>query len=763
MGADLARMSIPFQLIRTIEQNSQLKDVDMTTRHLFVIDSGITNYQEVIRELPNESEWVLLDAQHDGVLQLRDILANHAQLDSLHILSHGTQGSFQLGNTALSSQNIERYADTLLRIGSCLNDGGDILLYGCDVGLGTAGALFVERLAQLTGADVAASANATGSPDLGGDWILEIQAGTVAAPALNRVSLAELLTANAAPTLTIDTAPPTIYEIEYNDLQGFATPFTSAAIGGLSGSNDVDWFSVRLDEFGLQAFSFDTSIMNFGLWTVSWYDSRMQVLSTRSSGPSNGAALATYEIPVSSAGTYYVQVRATDPGLYNGGLYTFSLSDVDPRTYKDTEADDAFAPRFGRLIGRDIDPGTTLTYGIETGTDHGSTVQARGAFGSLSVSKTNGLFTFTPEDGAIEGLKNEAIETFTMTVSDGTDITSATYALKIIGADDPTSFGGTTTGTVSGNGPTTAGGALTATDRDFGDAAIIGQQNTVGTYGRFSIGSSGNWSYELSISAMNVQALALGQTSTDTFSVSTAGGMTQNIVVTVRGTNAFITGSDDDDLLIGTSLDDQMVGLAGNDTLSGEDGNDRLDGGPGIDTARFDGLREHFQLAIASGRWSVQDLHGVEGLDQLTDIERLKFSDRKIALDLGPAEHAGQAVAVVGVLAPSLIKVPPAIGAILGLIDEGSSVLEVFQLAIDVGLVNEIAGAGTDTALAQMAFRNVTGGEADAAVTDWLVSFMDGRNANFSQAQFLATISGLEMNQSHINLVGLQQTGIEYV
>ena len=281
MGADLARMSIPFQLIRTIEQNSQLKDVDMTTRHLFVIDSGITNYQEVIRELPNESEWVLLDAQHDGVLQLRDILANHAQLDSLHILSHGTQGSFQLGNTALSSQNIERYADTLLRIGSCLNDGGDILLYGCDVGLGTAGALFVERLAQLTGADVAASANATGSPDLGGDWILEIQAGTVAAPALNRVSLAELLTANAAPTLTIDTAPPTIYEIEYNDLQGFATPFTSAAIGGLSGSNDVDWFSVRLDEFGLQAFSFDTSIMNFGLWTVSWYDSRMQVLSTR--------------------------------------------------------------------------------------------------------------------------------------------------------------------------------------------------------------------------------------------------------------------------------------------------------------------------------------------------------------------------------------------------------------------------------------------------------------------------------------------------
>jgi len=756
-------MGIQFQLIRTTEQNSTLKDVDMSTRHLFVIDSGIANPLEVIRELPIDSEWVLLDAQHDGILQLLDILANHAQLDSLHILSHGAQSSFRLGNTALSGQNIERYADALMRIGSCLNDGGDILLYGCDVGMGKEGASFVQRLAELTGADVAASSNATGSPDLGGDWILEIHAGAVEATALNGASSAAFLTANTAPTLSIDTAPPTTYEIEYNDINGFATPFTSAAIGGLLGSNDVDWFSVRLEELGLQAFSFDTSTMNFGLWTVSWYDSRMQVISTRSSGPSNGTASATYEFPVSSAGTYYVQVRATDPGLYNGGLYTFSLSSLDPRTYKDTGVDDAFAPKLGRLIGRDIDPGTTLIYGVETGTDHGSTVQAKGAFGSLSVSKTNGLFTYTPDDGAIEGLKNDAIEAFTMTVSDGTAFASATYALKIIGADDPTIFGGTTTGAVSGNGPTTAGGTLTATDRDIGDAAIIGQENSVGTYGRFSIGSSGNWSYELSVSAPNVQALALGQTSTDTFSVSTAGGMTQHVVVTVHGTNAFIAGSDGDDLLIGTSLDDQMLGFAGNDTLSGENGNDRLDGGTGIDTARFGGLREHFQLTTVPGHWSVQDLHGVEGIDQLTDIERLKFSDRRIALDLGPEEHAGQAVAIAGVLAPSLIQVPSAIGAILALIDQGSGVPEVFQLALDVGLVSEIAGADTDTALAQMAFRNVTGGDADAEITDWLVSFMDGRNSNLSQAQFLATISGLEINRSHVDLVGLQQTGLEYL
>jgi len=40
---------------------------------------------------------------------------------------------------------------------------------------------------------------------------------------------------------------------------------------------------------------------------------------------------------------------------------------------------------------------------------------------------------------------------------------------------------------------------------------------------------------------------------------------------------------------------------------------------------------------------------------------------------------------------------------------------------------------------------------------------MDGRSASFSQAEFLATIAGLDLNQQHINLIGLQQTGVEYV
>ena len=89
--------------------------------------------------------------------------------------------------------------------------------------------------------------------------------------------------------------------------------------------------------------------------------------------------------------------------------------------------------------------------------------------------------------------------------------------------------------------------------------------------------------------------------------------------------------------------------------------------------------------------------------------------------------------------------------------------LEVNQLALKVGLVDSIAGANSSVALAAMAFRKVTGQEADPATLDMLLSYMDGRAARYSQAEFMTAVAELEVNQAHISLVGLQQTGISYI
>jgi hypothetical protein len=51
------------------------------------------------------------------------------------------------------------------------------LLYGCNVAAGDSGAEFIEKLHQLTGANIAASARLTGNVALGGDWELEVIRG----------------------------------------------------------------------------------------------------------------------------------------------------------------------------------------------------------------------------------------------------------------------------------------------------------------------------------------------------------------------------------------------------------------------------------------------------------------------------------------------------------------------------------------------------------------------------------------------------------
>lgn len=79
----------------------------------------------------------------------------------------------------------------------------DILLYGCDIAQGEAGQALVTELARLTGADIAASTNTTGSAEQGGDWVLERQTERIEAATLSGVGFAEVL---VAPTLK-DVAP----------------------------------------------------------------------------------------------------------------------------------------------------------------------------------------------------------------------------------------------------------------------------------------------------------------------------------------------------------------------------------------------------------------------------------------------------------------------------------------------------------------------------------------------------------------------------
>lgn len=154
------------------------------------IDSAVDDYQSLVDGAIPEAEVIVLDSTQDGVTQITEILQGRTDIAAIHIVSHGVPGSLQLGNGQLSLDTLDHYA-TQLKTWSDTLSHTPLLLYGCNVAAGDAGVQFVERLYQLTGADIAASAKRTGSAALGGDWKLEVTKGKVEAPVAFRTEVRE--------------------------------------------------------------------------------------------------------------------------------------------------------------------------------------------------------------------------------------------------------------------------------------------------------------------------------------------------------------------------------------------------------------------------------------------------------------------------------------------------------------------------------------------------------------------------------------------
>jgi uncharacterized delta-60 repeat protein len=166
---------------------------------LVVIDTQVSDYETLLAGLAGDVEVLLLDPDRDGVQQIADHVAGRAELDAIHILSHGTPGTLYLGRSVLNLESLNTYGPLWQGIGSALSDTGDILLYGCNVAQGEVGQQFIQALASHTGADVAASTNLTGAIPLGGDWLLETQTGPIQSSPLASPSYQSALLINTAP------------------------------------------------------------------------------------------------------------------------------------------------------------------------------------------------------------------------------------------------------------------------------------------------------------------------------------------------------------------------------------------------------------------------------------------------------------------------------------------------------------------------------------------------------------------------------------
>jgi large repetitive protein len=178
-----------------------------------IVDARVTDYQKLLQGIDSSAIVRIVQNNEDGVKVIGEVLGNAGKVSSLQIVSHGQSGLLSLGNRILDNNSFANAEITSELAGwkASLTVDADILLLGCDVAQGAKGQDFVQKLADITQADISASVDDTGAATQGGNWALEFTVGNVESRlAFNTAAVTayeHLLPAGPTTTITIDPKP----------------------------------------------------------------------------------------------------------------------------------------------------------------------------------------------------------------------------------------------------------------------------------------------------------------------------------------------------------------------------------------------------------------------------------------------------------------------------------------------------------------------------------------------------------------------------
>ena len=231
--------------------------------------------------------------------------------------------------------------------------------------------------------------------------------------------------------------------------------------------------------------------------------------------------------------------------------------------------------------------------------------------------------------------------------------------------------------------------------------------------------------------------------------ITSAGQATVNFGTVLEN----LIGSAFADNLHGNDVNNVINGGAGNDQITGGGGNDNIDGGIGIDIAIFSGASKGYQISTEATSVLVTGDAITDGIDTLLNIERIRFSDKSIAIDLNG--NAGISAKVIGaVLGKTQVQNLTYVGLGLSYLDKGMSYSDLSALALTA------VGATTNDAVVSTLWKNVIGTDATAEIkAPYIKMLTDGMKVG----DLVVLAADTSFNTTNINLVGLAQTGIEYL
>jgi hypothetical protein len=197
---------------------------------------------------------------------------------------------------------------------------------------------------------------------------------------------------------------------------------------------------------------------------------------------------------------------------------------------------------------------------------------------------------------------------------------------------------------------------------------------------------------------------------------------------------------------------ERIAGGAAKETIYSGKGNDTIDAGAGLDTVVYTGSRAQYTLAKADGGFTVT---GLQGTDTLAQVERVKFSDVSLALDIDGV--AGQAYRVY----EAAFNRPADNGGLgywIDTMDKGATLAQIAVGFVQSAEFQSKFAGKSNADIVNEFYSNILNRAGEPAGTAWWIEQLNAGNATL--AEVLVGFS--EAAENKANLVGITQNGIPF-
>ena len=343
--------------------NRSVDQVFGEAREIAFVDSDVEVDDQLATLVRRGVDLISIDRGTDPLQQIDTVLQERRDITAIHIVSHGDSGQLLLGGQIVDSERLQANSAKLVRWREALTTEADILIYGCDAASDLEGQQFLEKWADLTGADVAGSTNRTGG-DLG-DWVLESSVGNIEST----------LFASAADLRASEIVLPLFNYSNFNSIAGLDLNGDTASVANtlqLTGNTTGQRGSAFYD----QAISLD----NDGSFQTEF--------GFRILGGTNGADGLTFTIQDSASGSG--ALGSGGSGLGYNGITNAIAVEFDTYNYNNTEFSDNHVAIVTDVFGTELavaDPPFDLNRG---GSDYRAWVDYDGTTDLMSVYISDG-------------------------------------------------------------------------------------------------------------------------------------------------------------------------------------------------------------------------------------------------------------------------------------------------------------------------------------------------------------------------------------